>query len=124
MVAANRPRSDDSVRRFGHGTGLSSYSSPYTETVTPDPSTTRGPQRSPNLPSVPSATPLATVVDKTPSVSNNKYIVSNNHQPPPKRRRIGGHVLGDRNGSDELSSERDMEQLFEMYVPSSPRDTC
>ena len=115
VVASNRSLVDGQIRPSSHVIGLDSYRSPHSTHLTPNLSTSGGPNRSSNLSPAFSGAP---VVDETPSVSTNKYIVATDQQLPLKRRRIGGHSLGARDESDEVSLERDMEQLFEMYVLS------
>ena len=121
-AAVNRPRNDDQTRPYSHGLLSNSYNAPSWTPTTPEPSTSGGVNKSSELRSVYSASPLATVVDETRSVSNNNNNnnnVSNNQPPPPlKRRRIGRHILGAGDRLEESISERDMEQLVDMYVSS------
>lgn len=114
VAAVNRPHNDDLVRPYSHGLFQNSYNAPSWTPITPEASTTGGAKKSSELPSVHSASPLATIVDETRSASNNN--VSDNKQLPLKRRRTGGHILGAGNGLEEPISERDMEQLVEMCV--------
>jgi hypothetical protein len=110
------PITPDPVCRVSEGPGLNSNSSSYSVPGTPDPSTTRGPRKSSNLPSVSSAVPLATVTIAPASrLSNKKFVVPDDQEPPSKRCRTGGHILDDKDRLEGVSSE-DMEQLLKMYV--------
>jgi hypothetical protein len=115
VVASNRSLIDGQIRASNHVIDLESYRSPHSTHLTPNLSTSGGPNKSSNLSPAFSG---AHVVDETPSVSNNQYIVVTDQQLPLKRRRIGGHSLGARDESNEVVLERDMEQLFEMHVLS------
>ena len=114
--ASSRSLNNGQNRASSHGNDLESYGSPYSTHPTRNALPNGGPSRSSNLSSAFSG---AAAVDENPSASNNKYIVVADQQLPLKRRRTGGHSVGPRDESDEVSLERDMEQLFEMYVLSS-----
>jgi hypothetical protein len=120
-VALNRPLSDNQARQLNRGSLPNSYNTTSWTPITPEPSA-GGPKRSSELPSLYSASPRVTVVDESSFLSNNSNVPAN-HQPPSKRRRTGVHVLGAGNGIGESISERDMEQLLEMYASFSQRRT-
>jgi hypothetical protein len=115
LADLNRPRSDIQVRQYNNDSVSTSYNTPSWTPITPEPSTTGGPKKASELQSVYSASPLVTGVNGGRSLAGNNAS-SENQQPSAKRRRIGGHMLGAGDGIDDSISERDIEQLLEMYV--------
>ena len=109
-AALNRHRLDS---HLNHGSASSSYNTPSWTPITPEPSTHGPAKKASELPSVYSASPLATVAGGSNSIAPSSNVVDN-QQPPSKRRRTGGHASEPGDGTQEDISERDMEQLLEL----------
>ena len=122
MTDLSRPRSDNQVRRYNNGSISNSYSTPSWTPITPEPSTAGGPKKTSDLSSVHPAT-LATAADENRSLAG-ENASSRDQQPPAKRRRTWGHMPEAGDATDDSISQRDMEQLLEMYVIFCPRSAC
>ena len=117
MVSANGPDHDNQVRPHSHGTNQDVHHPRKPLPVIPEPSV-KNADRSSNVPGVPITKPLGAVIDGTSVASNNRHAADNNQQPAPKRRRTGCYSSGLGDENNDLPSEQEMQQLFEMYAPS------
>ena len=111
--AVNSSRLGQQRAHLNHGSVSSSYNTPSWTPITPEPSTHGAAKKASELPSVYSASPLTTIVDG--SLASNSH-AKDHQQPPLKRRRTGGHVSEAGGSSQADISERDMEQLLQLYV--------
>lgn len=111
-AAANSHHLDNVLNR---GSVSNSYNTPSWTPITPEPSTHGAAKKASELPSAYSASRLVTVMDESHFPTGSSVIY--HHQASSKRRRTGTHSLepGDRSHVD--ISQRDMEQLLELYVP-------
>ena len=110
----NNTRHDQQGTQLNHGPASRSHNAPSWTPITPERSTHGAAKRVPELPSGSSTSPSSTVVDRA-SLLVSSY-AKDHPLPPSKRRRTGAHATETGDICQEDISERDMEQLLQLYV--------